>query len=203
MDELLIHPPNAPSAFKVPCIPDLNIYLVFSVYSPSSNFSRDWVSYRDGFAMGTPLLDDDYWIGLNQLHYLSHYKRFNLNLNYAGFNYSHEITYFDFVVDNEANLFRMSFDSVVRKNMSDCLTPLKGVPFSTFDRDNDNSVSNCALDFQVGWWFDACALCNPLGKLKANVERFVTDPPREIHWRAQDGSLMEGVESIDAMLIPV
>ena len=30
------------------------------------------------------------------------------------------------------------------------------MPFSTYDRDNDNHHSNCAANMGGGWWFNAC-----------------------------------------------
>ncbi|XP_035828431.1 uncharacterized protein LOC118478610 [Aplysia californica] len=53
-------------------------------------------------------------------------------------------------------------------NLLDCLGHTAGIPFSTWDRDNDgNATANCAKEQGVGWWFPpSCHLpCNPLGPL--------------------------------------
>ena len=31
-----------------------------------------------------------------------------------------------------------------------------GLPFSTFDNDNDQSSSNCASEYQGAWWYKYC-----------------------------------------------
>jgi hypothetical protein len=38
-----------------------------------------------------------------------------------------------------------------------------GMPFSTHDRDNDNSRENCAQNAGGGWWFNNCA-CSILNR---------------------------------------
>ena len=35
-----------------------------------------------------------------------------------------------------------------------------GLPFSTFDRDNDNSKRNCAKFLRTGWWMNNCTKAN-------------------------------------------
>ncbi|KAI8509125.1 Fibrinogen C domain-containing protein 1 [Branchiostoma belcheri] len=40
------------------------------------------------------------------------------------------------------------------------LTPLQGKPFSTKDRDNDESSSDCATEYRGGWWYGDCHTSN-------------------------------------------
>ena len=37
---------------------------------------------------------------------------------------------------------------------------LDGMQFSTYDRDNDQWLNNCADMFDSGWWFNACFYAN-------------------------------------------
>lgn len=46
----------------------------------------------------------------------------------------------------------------------DALTYHNGWKFTTFDRDNDVALSNCALTHHGGWWYKNCHLANPNGR---------------------------------------
>lgn len=39
---------------------------------------------------------------------------------------------------------------------NDAFLNTTGMPFSTFDVDNDKSITNCAADHLGGWWFNMC-----------------------------------------------
>ena len=42
----------------------------------------------------------------------------------------------------------------------DSLTYHRNAAFSTKDRDNDGSFTNCPLDRQGAWWYKSCAYSN-------------------------------------------
>ena len=42
-----------------------------------------------------------------------------------------------------------------------------GTQFSTFDMDNDNSVTNCAEYYRTGWWMNQCMKANLNGEWKS------------------------------------
>jgi len=54
--------------------------------------------------------------------------------------------------------------------LSDNLTnSMNGARFSTWDHDDDSSVSrHCARDMQAGWWFSSCGFANPNGLWQPN-----------------------------------
>ena len=47
--------------------------------------------------------------------------------------------------------------------MGDDLANSNSMKFSTFDRDNDLSGSNCAATYKMPWWNNNCGDANPLG----------------------------------------
>ncbi|KAH8410455.1 hypothetical protein KR215_007188, partial [Drosophila sulfurigaster] len=38
----------------------------------------------------------------------------------------------------------------------DAMRISENMKFSTFDRDNDYSDGNCAVEFKSGWWYNSC-----------------------------------------------
>jgi len=63
--------------------------------------------------------------------------------------------YKSIVVDSENKLYTINFEDF--SGTSGVGDSVNGRPFSTVDRDNDNSAySNCARISGGGWWYDAC-----------------------------------------------
>ena len=57
----------------------------------------------------------------------------------------------------------------------DSLTYHSGMPFSTYDNDNDNKTSNCAASHGGAWWYKSCHFSNLNGQ-------YGLDDPRGIIW---------------------
>ncbi|PVD29062.1 hypothetical protein C0Q70_11659 [Pomacea canaliculata] len=91
-----------------------------------------------------------------------------LNWNAANATYAY---YENFKVASEKDLYRLTFDKMTQPStMEDCLAPLSGANFSTYDNDHNDNASrsvNCAARNGGGWWYrgDNCATCNPMGQL--------------------------------------
>jgi len=48
----------------------------------------------------------------------------------------------------------------------DSLTSHTGLPFSTFDQDNDNHNGSCSQTFRGAWWYGQCHVSNLNGEYK-------------------------------------
>ena len=81
----------------------------------------------------------------------------------------HKCTYKYFMVQNETDNYRMTYGSFLVfpnqpawDSMGGMTANLmsNGMNFSTPDRDNDLSPSNCADTDQSGWWFNNCSGSN-------------------------------------------
>ena len=64
-----------------------------------------------------------------------------------------------FGIGGSEEKYRLSFDKY-SGDIGDALARSKGMPFSTFDSDNDFASFNCAAYFRGGWWYSACFDCN-------------------------------------------
>ena len=129
-------------------------------------FNRSWPEYKSGFG----IFNGDFWLGLEKLHQLtltSRYKlRFELYL-VNGIWISAE--YDGFSVSSEADFYRIyvsgySGDSGDVMNAPTDNQKHNGMPFSTYDRDQDAAEGyNCAAVNQGGWWYNKCYWINVNG----------------------------------------
>ncbi|GFN93113.1 tenascin-r, partial [Plakobranchus ocellatus] len=96
------------------------------------DFYRDWDTYKKGFGS----LDDDFWLGNDNIHTITSSGTYELrvDLKYQGKSaFAH---YSKFSIDDEDNNYTLrlgDYDGTA----GDSLGYHRGRPFSTFDRDND------------------------------------------------------------------
>ncbi|XP_076106109.1 fibrinogen-like protein 1 [Mytilus galloprovincialis] len=156
----------------------------------STDFNVGWANYKAGFGD----LNREYWIGNDNLHVISSSNDYLLRFDLEDFD--GDTTYAEystFRIGNEASRYILSIggysgtagDSMVG------IYSLDGFPFTTKDKDNDFSSSNCADSTRKGaWWFRDCARVNPNGLYKP-TESSGTDC---IYWREwQDLAALKAV----------
>ncbi|XP_046577589.1 fibrinogen-like protein 1 [Haliotis rubra] len=149
----------------------------------SVDFYQNWDGYKNGFGDVT----GDHWLGLEKIHLITKPGSYELRAGAVLKNKSRYHQYYeDTRVADETNGYMITFSAVRTPNiqpLGDCLSPLNGSSFSTFDRDNDNLPSgSCAVDYQSGWWFNACADCNPTGRLLMTADGLRTNVQHEVYW---------------------
>ncbi|ALC43020.1 maker635 [Drosophila busckii] len=121
------------------------------------NFQRDWVTYRDGFGS----FDGDFFLGLRQIHHITHSQRYELYIyvEYFGGLWL-GARYDNFRVGNEADQFKLQSLGEYHwtKVNNDKMRYHEHMKFTTYDRDNDLWYENCATDQETGgWWYNKCA----------------------------------------------
>jgi len=121
----------------------------------SKFFNRSWAEFKVGF--GIP--SGNYWLGndeLSQLTLTGRYKvRFNLQQADTGSWYY--VDYNTFRVQSEADNYKM-YVSGYSGNAAESFRYHNHnvMMFSTYDRDNDRSSSNCAASRGGGFWHKRC-----------------------------------------------
>lgn len=124
----------------------------------SENFNRDWANYVEGFGNRT----GEYWLGLDRLHCLTtRQPRTELRVDLADFFGNYKVAHYSFFnVNGHKSSYTLDvLGYQASSSAPDRLTQHNGIPFTTFDKDNDQHPGlNCARhqSLQGGWWFTKC-----------------------------------------------
>ena len=128
------------------------------------NFYRGWTEYENGFGN----VKGEHWLGLKKINCLTSVpKKTKLRVdltNFAG--HSKYACYDYFYVGNPRTNYKLSiggYQSWGIGTAGDSMTrghSLNGMQFSTYDRDNDRHVGNCASSYNGAWWYNSCHYSN-------------------------------------------
>ncbi|KAM9470366.1 fibrinogen-like protein 1 [Clarias gariepinus] len=183
----MIKPEKSPAKIRVYC--DMNDGGGWTVLQRRSDgkesFDRNWNAYKTGFG-DLNAANGEFWIGNDNLHYLTSQGNYSLRINLEDFEGTHRFAlYKKFQVDSEQNHYQLQFDGY-SGNAGDSLSGSynpevqgwashQGMNFSTKDKDNDRYVHNCALEDMSGWWFNRCHSANLNGLYYNGPYSAVTD----------------------------
>ncbi|CAG5100497.1 Oidioi.mRNA.OKI2018_I69.XSR.g17026.t1.cds [Oikopleura dioica] len=129
----------------------------------------------------------EYWIGLEYIHALTQDGYNNLRIDLERYDGQEgTVTYGNFDIGSEREQYRLNslgeFSNDGNRDLGDAFrgtgfgdqgysrwdkedTNHEGMPFSTYDRDNDKyDEGNCAREDGSGWWFNRCSAANLNGK---------------------------------------
>ncbi|NXW13415.1 TENN protein, partial [Circaetus pectoralis] len=125
------------------------------------DFYKRWKNYVEGF--GDPT--GEFWLGLDKLHNLTSSSpiRYELRVDLRTASESVYAVYDFFQVASSRDRYRLSVGNY-RGSAGDAMTYHNGWKFTTWDRDNDVALSNCALTHHGAWWYKNCHLANLNGK---------------------------------------
>ncbi|XP_069718736.1 tenascin-N isoform X1 [Phaenicophaeus curvirostris] len=125
------------------------------------DFYKRWKNYVEGF--GDPT--GEFWLGLEKLHNLTSSSpiRYELRVDLRTASESVYAVYDFFQVASSRDRYRLSVGNYTG-NAGDAMTYHNGWKFTTWDRDNDVALSNCALTHRGAWWYKNCHLANLNGK---------------------------------------
>nr|XP_006634783.1 PREDICTED: tenascin-R isoform X1 [Lepisosteus oculatus]XP_015210849.1 PREDICTED: tenascin-R isoform X1 [Lepisosteus oculatus]XP_015210850.1 PREDICTED: tenascin-R isoform X1 [Lepisosteus oculatus]XP_015210851.1 PREDICTED: tenascin-R isoform X1 [Lepisosteus oculatus]XP_015210852.1 PREDICTED: tenascin-R isoform X1 [Lepisosteus oculatus]XP_015210853.1 PREDICTED: tenascin-R isoform X1 [Lepisosteus oculatus] len=124
-----------------------------------TDFSRKWNDYRYGFGN----LEDEFWLGLDNIHRIASQGRYELRIDMKDGQESVYANYDKFAIGDARSLYKLRIGEY-NGTAGDSLSYHQGRPFSTKDRDNDIAVTNCALSYKGAWWYKNCHRANLNGK---------------------------------------
>ena len=124
------------------------------------NFTQNWEDYENGFGD----LDGEFWIGLGNIHKLTNQQEMELQISvWNDSETSITWNYQTFRISGPENKYRLTVSGGTGDG-EDSFGYHNGQYFSTYDRDNDSSSSNCAYVHQGGWWYKTCYQVNLNGR---------------------------------------
>lgn len=117
----------------------------------SVNFYRNWTSYVEGFGS----IEGEFFIGLETLYYLTTIPQELLIILEDFEGTQRSAKYRTFRVHSQKEDYRLEIGEY-EGDAGNSFEPHNGQKFSTWDRDNDDSDTNCAVRKRGGWWYTAC-----------------------------------------------
>jgi len=121
-------------------------------------FNRSWAEYKVGFNGS----NGNYWLGNDLISQLTVSGRYKLKFDLQSRNTSnwYYAEYSTFRVLSEPYNYELKVAGYKGNAGGNALSYQNGMPFTTYDRDNDLKPSqNCAAARSGGFWYNSCAWC--------------------------------------------
>ncbi|KAK0061490.1 BpFREP3.2 [Biomphalaria pfeifferi] len=125
------------------------------------DFYRGWKEYRDGFG---DYNIGEFYLGNKNIYMLTSTGQYNLRIDLKYKNNAFFAQYSSFKILSEKEKYKLNIGAY-SGNAGDSFSNHNNSFFTTFDRDNDENSSNCAVSFTGAWWYSSgCHRCNLNGK---------------------------------------
>ncbi|XP_054483061.1 microfibril-associated glycoprotein 4-like [Anoplopoma fimbria] len=136
----------------------------------SVNFYRPWDQYKLGFGSAV----GEHWLGLDNIHYLTHNKKYELLVEMEDFDGKKVFArYSQFSVGAECDGFVLKVSGFTNGGAGDSLSYHSGQKFTTFDKDQDSNAENCAKRYLGAFWYNTCHSSNPNGVYRWGADNTV------------------------------
>ncbi|XP_064324922.1 tenascin isoform X3 [Phalacrocorax carbo] len=145
------------------------------------DFYRNWKTYAAGF--GDP--KDEFWIGLENLHKITSQGQYELRVDLRDKGETAYAVYDRFGVGDAKSRYRLRVDGY-SGTAGDSMTYHNGRAFSTFDKDNDSAITNCALSYKGAFWYKNCHRVNLMGRYGDNSH---SQGVNWFHWKGHEYSI--------------
>ncbi|KAM6048205.1 tenascin isoform 3-T3 [Chlamydotis macqueenii] len=145
------------------------------------DFYKNWKTYVAGF--GDP--KDEFWIGLENLHKITSQGQYELRVDLRDKGETAYAVYDRFGVGDARTRYRLRVDGY-SGTAGDSMTYHNGRSFSTFDKDNDSAITNCALSYKGAFWYKNCHRVNLMGRYGDNSH---SQGVNWFHWKGHEYSI--------------
>uniref|UniRef100_A0A8C3MI42 Uncharacterized protein n=1 Tax=Geospiza parvula TaxID=87175 RepID=A0A8C3MI42_GEOPR len=145
------------------------------------DFYKNWNTYVAGF--GDP--KEEFWIGLENLHKITSQGQYELRVDLRDKGDMAYAVYERFSVGDAKSRYRLRVDGY-SGTAGDSMTYHNGRSFSTFDKDHDSAITNCALSYKGAFWYKNCHRVNLMGRYGDNSH---SQGVNWFHWKGHEYSI--------------
>ncbi|XP_063288385.1 tenascin isoform X3 [Pelobates fuscus] len=147
----------------------------------SEEFNRNWRTYAAGF--GNP--SNEFFLGLDNLHKITSQGMYELRVDLRDNDETAYAVYDKFVVGDSRSRYRMTVEGY-SGTAGDSMSYHNGHRFSTYDKDNDSAITNCALSYRGAFWYKNCHRVNLMGRYGDNNH---SQGVNWFHWKGHEYSI--------------
>ncbi|XP_078483549.1 ficolin-1-like [Ciona intestinalis] len=115
------------------------------------------------------------------MYSITNTANYELNIEYMECyeNTTKEARYPYFKVGPAATNYTLAISDRINTNDRDGMKDGNGMPFSTFDVDNDSGTSKCAVKRHSAWWFEGCV---GMANLNGKLDRCNETSLKSVYW---------------------
>ncbi|XP_073429239.1 tenascin isoform X3 [Dendrobates tinctorius] len=147
----------------------------------SEDFYKNWRTYSTGFGD----LKNEFFLGLENLHKITSKGQYELRVDLRDLGETAFAVYDKFEVGDSRSRYRLKVDGY-SGTAGDSMTYHNGRPFSTYDKDNDSAITNCALSYKGAFWYKNCHRVNLMGRYG---DKSHSQGVNWFHWKGHEHSL--------------
>ncbi|XP_063792983.1 tenascin isoform X1 [Pseudophryne corroboree] len=147
----------------------------------SEDFNRNWRTYSNGF--GDP--NKEFFLGLDNLNKITSQGQYELRVDLRDGDETAFAVYDTFSVGDSKSRFKLRVGGY-SGTAGDSMTYHDGRPFSTYDKDNDSAITNCALSYKGAFWYKNCHRVNLMGRYNDNSH---SQGINWFHWKGHEYSI--------------
>ncbi|XP_057576171.1 tenascin isoform X3 [Hippopotamus amphibius kiboko] len=145
------------------------------------DFYRNWKAYTAGFGD----LKEEFWLGLDTLSKITAQGQYELRVDLRDHGQSAYAVYDKFNVGDARTRYRLKVEGY-SGTAGDSMAYHNGRSFSTFDKDTDSAITNCALSYKGAFWYKNCHRVNLMGRYGDNSH---SQGVNWFHWKGHEYSI--------------
>ncbi|XP_058379857.1 tenascin isoform X1 [Diceros bicornis minor] len=144
-------------------------------------FYRDWRAYATGFGDRR----EEFWLGLDNLNKITSQGQYELRVDLRDHGKSAYAVYDRFSVGDAKTRYKLKVEGY-SGTAGDSMAYHNGRPFSTYDKDMDSAITNCALSYKGAFWYKNCHRVNLMGRYGDNNH---SQGVNWFHWKGHEYSI--------------